>query len=176
MTSTISNAKNWFSRNWFIPVAVVVAAGDLSSVYFGGWSDSELLEVALLFDFVVVIPLLYWWCYRNKGKAAVVQAFALACFAIWATSKVVPSEHHEILDSISWLRYVGLAGLLALEIKLGIVVYKAVVFSGQSKDDAQAKFESEGIPPWLAKFMAFEATLWRKTWLFIKRLFSKKAK
>lgn len=176
MNFTVLNAESWLSKNWFLPVAAAIAAGDLSSVYFGGWSSSRLLEAALLFDFVVVVPLLYLWCYRAKGKAAIVQAVALACFAIWATGKVVPAEHRNFLDSISWIRYVGLAGLLALEIKLGIVVYKAVVFSELSKGEAQAKFESEGIPPWLARFMAFEAALWRKVWLFAKRVFSGNAK
>ena len=66
---------------------------------------------------------------------------------------------------------IGLAGLLALEIKLGIMVYKAVVFSGQSKSDAQQTFESEGMPPWAARLMAFEASLWRKAWLLVQRIF-----
>jgi len=175
MTSTTSSPQNWLSRHWFLVVAFAVVAGDLSSVYFGGWSDAQILEAALLFDFVVLIPLLYWWCYRSKGRVAIVQAIALACFAIWATGKVIPTEHRYLLDSISWLRYVGLAGLLALEIKLAIVVYQAVVFSGQSKDDAQKVFESEGLPPWLAKFMAFEASLWRKVWLFVERVFGRKS-
>jgi len=175
MTSLIAGPKYyWFSRHWFLAVAVAVVAGDLSSVYYGGWSDAHLVEAALLFDFVVVIPFLYWWCYRSKGRVAIVQAIALACFAIWATGKVIPTEHRNLLDSISWLRYVGLAGLLALEIKLAIVVYKAIVFSGQSKGDAQKNFEAEGLPPWLAKFMAFEASIWRKALLFAQRIFGRK--
>jgi hypothetical protein len=176
MTSFISSPKIWFSRHWFIALALAIVAGDLSSVYFGGWSDAKIIEAALLFDFVVVIPLLYWWCYRSKGRVAIVQAVALACFAIWATGKVVPVEYQNLLDSVSWLRYVGIAGLLALEIKLAIVVYKAVVFSGQPKDDAQKNLEAEGLPPWLAKLMAFEASLWRKAWLFVQRVFVRKSR
>ena len=110
MTSFISSPKIWFSRHWFIALALAIVAGDLSSVYLGGWSDAKIIEAALLFDFVVVIPLLYWWCYRSKGRVAIVQAVALACFAIWATGKVVHVEHQNLLDSVSWLRYVGIAG------------------------------------------------------------------
>ena len=171
MVITHRKAQSWLSRHWFVPIALAVAIGDLSSVYFAGWTDAELIEAALLFDFVVVIPCLYWWCYRAKGRAAVIQTVALACFAIWCTGKIVPPEHRGLIDSVSWLRYVGLAGLLALEIKLAIMVYKAVVFSGQSRNDAQRTFESEGLPPWLARFMAFEASLWRKAWLFVQRIF-----
>ena len=171
MVITRLKAQNWLSSHWFIPIALAVAVGDLSSVYFAGWTDAQLVEAALLFDFVVVIPCLYWWCYRAKGRVSIVHAVGLACFAIWCTGKIIPPEHRNLIDSVSWLRYVGLAGLLALEIKLGIIVFKAVIFSGQSKSDAQKTFESEGLPPWLAKLMAFEASLWRKLWLFIQRIF-----
>ncbi len=173
MTFSIPNTGSWFFRNWFWPIALLIAVGDLSSIYFVGWSDTQLLEAAILFDFVVVIPLLYWWCYRHTGKAAVIRSVVLACFALWATAKVIPAEHRHLLDSVSWLRYVGLAGLLILEIKLAVMVYKAVVFFGQSKDQAQATFESEGMPAWLAKIMAFEASLWRKGWLFLRRVFGR---
>lgn len=168
-------SKKWLSQHWFLPVAFALAVGDLSSVYFAGWTDAEVLEAALLFDFVVVIPGLYWWCYRRQGRAAIIKAAALACLAIWCTGKIVPPEHQNLLDSIGWLRYVGLAGLLALEIKLGFMVYRAVIFSGQSKGEAQETFESEGMPPWIARLMAFEASLWRKAWLFVQRVFRGKS-
>ncbi len=162
--------RRWWSSHWFLPVAALVAAGDLGSAWWGGWADGRLLEAALLFDFVVLLPLLYAWCYRARGKAAVVQAATLAGFAIWATGKALPAEHHHLLDSLGWLRNVGVAGLLLLEIRLGVAVYKAVVVSGRSRAEAQRSLESEGLPPWLARFMAWEASLWRRVWLFIRRL------
>lgn len=174
ITTAPLRSKNWLSRHWFIPITMAVAVGDLSSVYFAGWTDAEFVEAALLFDFAVLIPLLYWWCYRAKGRVAVLQAVALSCFAIWCTGKVIPPEHRNLIDSVGWLRYVGLAGLLALEIKLGVMVYKAVVFSGQPKSEAQQTFESEGLPPWTARLMAFEASLWRRAWLFAQRIFGRK--
>ncbi|MBA4341349.1 MAG: hypothetical protein C0423_04270 [Methylibium sp.] len=151
----------------------MVIVGDVSAVYFGDWTQTGILEVALLFDFAVLLPVLYWWCYRKKGKAAVVQAIALACFAIWATGMVLPEEHREIVDSVGWLRYIGLAGLLVLELKLLVSVYKAVVVSGKSPTDAQAKLESEGMPSWASKLVAMEAAFWRKMWLQLKRLFDR---
>lgn len=169
-----ADRKRWWANHWFAPVAALVAIGDVSAVHFGGWTDARIVEAALLFDFAVVLPLLYWWCYRARGKAAIVQAVALACFAIWATAKAVPAEHHHLLESFAWLRYIGLAGLAVLEIKLGVAVYKAVIVSGQSKAEAQARLESEGMPAWVAKVMAWEAALWRRAWLFTKRFFGKR--
>lgn len=163
-------SKTWWGRHWFLPVAIVVAMGDMGSVWLGDWRDGgRLLEAALLLDFVVLLPLLYAWCYRSRGKAAVVQAVALACFAIWAMGKTVPVEHQHLLESVAWLRYAGLAGLALLEIKLGVAIYKTVVLSGQPKAQVQQAFESEGVPPWLARFMAWEASLWRRAWRFIQR-------
>lgn len=173
MLSTIPNSRRWFTKNWFIPVAFLVIVGDVSSVYFGNWPQTNILEVALLFDFAVLLPVLYWWCYRQKGKATVVKAIALACFAVWATGKALPAEHREVIDSVAWLRYVGLAGLLVLELKLMASVYKAVVVSGKSQAEAQAKLESEGIPSWASKLAAMEAAFWRKVWLHLKRLFGR---
>jgi hypothetical protein len=162
--------RRWWASHWFFPVAALVTLGDLGSVWFGGWADDgRLLEAALLFDFVVLLPLLYWWCYRARGKKAVVQAVALACFAIWATGKAVPAEHRHLLDSLGWLRWLGLGGLLVLEIRLTIAAYRAVVFSGRSRGEAQQTLESQGLPPWLARFVAWEASLWRRAWLFLRR-------
>ncbi|MBH9576872.1 hypothetical protein [Inhella proteolytica] len=162
--------RPWLLRHWFVPAALLLALGDLSSVWAQGWTDAPWLEAVLLFDFVVVIPLLYLVCYRHKGKAACVQALALACLGIWALDKLMPAEGRQWLDALVGLRWFGLALLIALEIKLGIVVYKAVVFSGQTREQAQSRFESEGLPPWLARFMAFEAGLWRRLWVFLQRL------
>lgn len=173
MTGTMSDATGRLSRHWFLPVAAVVVAGDLSALHWGAWASSSIVEAALLFDFVLLLPLLYGWCYRRKGKAAAVQAIALACFAIWATGKAIPVEQHHVLNSIGWLRTLGLAGLLAVEIKLGVAVYKAVVLSGKSRREAEARLESEGIPPWLAKLMSLEATFWRRVWRLARNLFWK---
>jgi hypothetical protein len=151
-------------------LALAIALGDLSSVYVAGWTDARLVEAALLFDLAIVLPCLYAWCYRHKGRVAVVQAVALACFAIWCTGKIVPPEHQYLMETVGWLRYVGLAGLVALEIKLGVAIYRAVIFKDTSKQEARASFEAEGMPPWLAKFMAFEAGLWRRAYLFLRRL------
>ena len=107
----------------------------------------------------------------NRAKSALI--IALACFAVWAAGKVFPAEHREVIDSVAWLRYVGLAGLLVFELKLLFSVYKAVVISGKSQAEAQAKLGSEGMPSWASKAIAIEAALWRKVWLHLKHFFGR---
>lgn len=169
-----SNPSGWWSHHWFMPVAAAVVAGDLSTVRWGGWSDARALEAGLLFDFAVLLPLLYLWCYRRQAKGAALRALALACFAIWATGKAIPVEQQHLLGTVGWLRYVGLAGLALLEIKLGVAVYKAVVFSGKPRREAEAALGSEGMPPWLAKIMGLEAVLWRRLWVLVRSPFRRR--
>ena len=170
MTAQMNGTRAWLLRHWFVPVAACMVLGDLSAWRWGGWDDARVIEAALLFDFVFVVPALYAWCYRAQGKQAVLNAVALGCFAIWASGHLIPPEEQNLLSSYGWLRYVGLAGLMLLEIKLGILVYRQVILKGQSKEAAQARLEADGMPPWVAKLMAFEAALWRKAWLWVRRL------
>lgn len=165
-----SNLGGWRSHHWFLPAAAAVVAGDLSAVRWGGWSGARALEAGLLFDFAVLLPLLYLWCYRRRVRRAAIRALALACFAIWATGKAIPVEQQHLLGTVGWLRYVGLAGLALMEIKLGVAVYKAMVFSGKSRHEAEASLLSGGMPPCLAKIMVLEAALWRRLWAFVRYL------
>jgi hypothetical protein len=157
-----SSGHGGWRHRWFLPVAAMVVAGDLSAARWGGWSNARALEAGLLFDLAVLLPLLYLWCSGRQARGAVVRAVALACFGIWATGKIVPVEQQHLLGAVGWLRYLGLAGLVALEIKLGVAVYKAVVFSGKPRHEAEASLMSQGMPPWLARLMGLEAALWRQ--------------
>lgn len=165
-----SNAHSRWSRRWFLPVAAVVLAGDLSAASWGAWSNTRALEAGLLFDLAVLLPLLYLWCSGRQGRGAVVRTVGLACFGIWATGKVIPVEQQHLLGAVGWLRYLGMAGLVALEIKLGVAVYKAVVFAGKPRHEAEASLVSQGTPPWLAKLMGLEAALWRRLWALARSL------
>lgn len=164
---------DWLRRHWFVPLALAVIAGDLGALRWGDWSAPDapawLLEAALLFDFAVLLPLLYAWCYRHGGRGTVLRSIALACFAIWATGHVLPQERHVLLEQLSWLRYLGLAGLLVLELKLMLQLYKSVVLGKASPASAQQTLQSQGMPAWAARLMALDAQLWRWVWLSLCR-------
>ena len=40
------------------------------------------------------------------------RAAALACLGIWVAGHMVPSEHHDVLSSVGFVRYIGLGVLL----------------------------------------------------------------
>lgn len=107
------------------------------------------------------------------GKTVVVKVIAIACAAIWLCQKILPLDHQYILTHFAWLRYVGFAGLFVLELKLIVSMIKMVI-SGDNTHDLHQKLNAQGMPVWLAKLAAVEASIWRRIWLFGKRFMAKK--
>ena len=175
MSITASKIKSAFQTYWFFLVAAVVVAADVAVASLDSWSSPRLLEAGILFDLSIVIPALYLWCYRSRGKAAVVRALALSCLGIWVTGHVVPSEHHQILSTVGFVRYIGLAVLIVIELKLMAIIIRAAF---RRDDDAVpallAAAKDAGIPEWAARLMAWEASLWRKAWDAVRRIVGRK--
>lgn len=167
----ITSQRPWISAHWFFLVAPAVIAFDLIAANVVGWSAHRSLEAALLFDFVVQLPLLYVWCYWHMGKQAIVRAVAFSCFSIWLVGYIVPLEQQQILGSVSWLRYVGLVGLVVVEIKAVLFIWRSI-FSGSKTVDLAAKELTEsGTPLWVSKLLAIEAMFWKYLWQRLQKLF-----
>ena len=105
--------------------AIAIVVSDVAVAMLDDWSRPALLEAAILFDLGLLIPALYWWCHRARGKAAVLRAIGLGCLGVWVAGHVVPDEHHAILGTVGAIRYLGLAILVAIELKLVAHVLRA---------------------------------------------------
>jgi hypothetical protein len=154
--------------HWFFAVAPLVLAAD---VYVGLSTRGEMdryTEAGLLFDFAVLLPALYWLCYRRRGKQALVKVAALACLGIWAALKLVPEAERDLLNHVAFIRYAGLAALAWLEIAVILAIYKTL-FKGGSIDEAIARAPAD-MPAWAVKLLAMEGKLWLKLWGGLKRL------
>lgn len=166
--------KNTLTSHWFFLAALAVVAADLAVTLLDDWTNPRVLEAGVLFDLSVVIPAMYLWCYRSRGKAAVVRAIALSCLGIWVAGHVVPNEHHQILSTVGFARYIGLAVLIAIEIKLVVMILRATFRRDSEPSTAVlATAKDAGMPEWAARLMAWEASLWRKAWDAIRRLVSR---
>ena len=171
MSMTGNKFKISFRTHWFFLAAAVVAISDLTVAAFDGWSNPALIEAGILFDLSIVIPALYLWCYRSRGKAAVLRAVALSCLGIWVAGHVVPSEHHHILGTVGFVRYIGLGVLLVIELKLAVMIFRAAFSRDQEAAPAVLETAKDaGMPEWAARLMAWEASLWRKAWDFVRRM------
>ena len=171
MSMTESKIKSALQTHWFFLAAAVVVAANLAVASLDSWSSPRLLEAGILFDLSIVIPALYLWCYRSRGKAAVVRALALSCLGIWVAGHVVPSEHHQILSTVGFVRYIGLAVLIVIEIKLVAMIIRATFRRDNDAAPAVlAAAKDAGMPAWASRLMAWEASLWRKAWDAVRRI------
>jgi len=164
--------NNPLRLHWFFVLAPLVLAADLYVGLSARGEIDHLVEAGLLFDLVVLIPCLYWLCYRKRGKKAVTKAAALACLGIWAALKLVPESERDLLNYVAPLRYVVLAALAWLELVVVLAIYKSVFKSG-SVDEAISRAPAD-IPKWMVRLLAMEADFWRKLWGAIKRLLNKR--
>jgi hypothetical protein len=165
MSMTANKLKSSFRTHWFFLAAAIVAISDLTIAALDSWSNPALLEAGILIDLSIVIPALYLWCYRSRGKAAVLRAVALICLGIWVAGHVVPSEHHHILSTVGFVRYIGLGVLLVIEFKLAVIIFRAAFRRDQrAAPSVLTVAKDAGMPEWAARLMAWEASLWRKAW------------
>ena len=110
----------------------------------------------------------------RSGKKTIFRAIGLACLGIWAVGKIVPEESHQILENVSFLRYVGLGVLFLIELRIIIAIFKSIFANeAEYEKEREAAISEAEMPEWVAKLMAWEANLWRKLWLSMKKLFSK---
>ncbi|AKS42555.1 hypothetical protein [Wenzhouxiangella marina] len=169
----VSVAKSSFLRShWFWPAAVTVGVLNAFVLVLDGWRSPQIKELGVLFDLAILLPILYLICYRATGKRALVRCLAMACLGIWAAGHIVPDENHAILIEVGFLRYVGLAVLIAIEIRIGVEIFK-LAFRSESDIESDTaikqKAEQEGIPSWVATLMAWESRVWRKIWTIFRR-------
>jgi hypothetical protein len=163
--------SNALRMHWFFLTAPIVFAVDLyAGLSFRGEVD-RLLEAGLLFDLAVVIPGLYWLCYRQRGRKAVIRAAAMACLGIWVASKLVQESEQDLLDYFVLIRYAGLAVLIWLEVAVFLAIYSAI-FKGGSVAEATSQAPAE-VPQWAARLLAREARFWFKVWNAVLRMFGK---
>lgn len=157
--------------HWFFAVAPLVLAVDVCVGLSARGEIDCFIEAGLLFDLVVLIPTLYWICYRRRGKQAFIKAAALACVGIWAALKLVPEPERDLLNYVAPIRYAGLAALAWLEIVVVLAIYRTV-FKGGTIDEAITRAPAD-MPAWAVRLLAIEAKFWVKLWGGVKRLLSK---
>jgi len=170
MAITTRMICNGLRTHWFFLAAVAVVSTDLFLGASDGWSNARILETGIILDLTIFLPALYLWCYRSRGKVALLRAVSLSCLGLWVAGYIVPSEHQLLLAEISFIRYIGLAVLLVIQFKLIAMLYRAAFHpDSDAKSVALATVKDEGMPEWVARVLAWEASLWRKAWDALQR-------
>lgn len=154
---------SWSRRHWFyllLPLWLAITVN--LHLTFEWQAEPRLGEALVLFDWCIFIPALYAVCYwgRSSARALGIKLLALSCLGLWVAGKVVPDTAEGILRDWSWLRQIGLAALVAVEIA-AVCAALRVAFS--SRPDV-VQLERQGVPPLLARLMLAEARFWRWVW------------
>ncbi|MFN7573218.1 MAG: hypothetical protein ACK5TK_17555 [Betaproteobacteria bacterium] len=156
--------------HWFYLALVPIVAIDLAVALSSRGEIDRMVEAGLLFDLALLLPALYWLCYRREGRKALVRAVALACLGVWVAGKLVPVEEQQLISALAPLRYVGLAVVVALEVVLLLAIYRAVFKHGGIDPATAARAEAAGMPPWLLRLLALEARFWARVWQTLRKL------
>lgn len=153
--------------NWFWPVAFALSVivwlltNTLPPQDLGYW------ELAVLFDVLFTLALLFALCYRGTltRKNLVIRIIALQCLGIWLATKLVPVESQMVLPQLAWLRYAGMTVLILIEVRIMVALFK-ISFK---PDTSSKQLEDIGMPPFLAKLALLEARFWRWVFSIFKR-------
>lgn len=163
-------ASSWMKANWFVAAAILLLGTDLAVVLLPNSASPRLLEIGLLSDLCIVLPGLYLACYWRKGKRSVLRAIAIASIGFWAASMLLPENGQFLIQQLWPLKYVALAVIVLIELKVILAVYRAI-FAGASREAAASTLERQsGMPAWAAKLAAAEASLWAKLYKTAKAI------
>jgi hypothetical protein len=167
---TAMKLKTALTGHWFLPLALAIITADFALAHAVEWRPARPLEAGVLLDVAVLVPVLYALCYRRRGRAAWIRAGALACLGIWLAGRIIPAAHQDLLAHLGPLRYAGMAVLFLIELRLAIAIYRAA-FSDQPEQTQRtlAAAEQAGVPRWVTRLMAWEASLWRCAWQRVRR-------
>ena len=76
--------------------------------------------------------------------------------------------HHDLINHLRPLRYLGMVVLFLIELRFAIAIYRAAFASSPAETQRTlAAAEQAGVPQWVARLMAWEAGLWRRAWQWL---------
>ncbi|MEO0574995.1 MAG: hypothetical protein AAF004_05990 [Pseudomonadota bacterium] len=131
---------------------------------------THLVEFGVLFDFVVLLPALYVLCYRKRKRRTLVRAIGLACLGVWAATKLIPDADRMLLIYLAPVRYVGLLVLILLELAIVRLIFTSLSAGKSSAEVIDKAKDAAEMPEWVARLLVWEAGVWRRLFLSIRRL------
>lgn len=177
MSTEQRNSTTKPNATMFYLLMALIISGNMLVAQTDDWSAPALVEFGIVFDCAVLIPLLYLWFFRKTEKINWVKPLALLCLGVWIAGHVVPDTHHQLINQLTYLRHLGLVVLVLVEIRIMARIYRQVFKSPQKSDVSQIIRDAsheQPMPEWVARIIAWEAKVYRKTWLTIKHFIKRK--
>lgn len=163
-----ADRQSMFSKHWFVALAPLVIASNALVVSIG--PIDRVVEFGVLFDLIVLVPALYFLCYRSQMNRPFVKVLGLACLGVWMATKMIPEPDRMALTYLEPLRFVGLIVLVIVEFAVVRMIYRSLSAGDRSDTVAKQITTDADVPDWVARLLVWEAGLWRKLFGFLRRL------
>ena len=150
--------RGWWP--WLLAALLVAADLLLAHLHRGrlaGW-----VETGLALDMMLVLPLLLAWSARGRGrKAMIVRGLSGlmlgSVLLLWA----IPPHERTWTQALSGWRWLGMAVMAALEVGVAVAMVRALRCGTSAQALRQELEQSQGMPAWAARLMAWEVSFWR---------------
>jgi hypothetical protein len=165
------NFSHLLRSHWYFLIAPLILACNVFAAFDSRGEITLLLEAGIIADLAIVMPFLFWVCYRGRGRKTILQALALCCSGIWIASKLVLESEQQLLQFFAPLRYLGLAFLIYLEFVILFALYKAAFQGRSEKEVSELGKETADLPPWIGKLLVKEIRFYKNVWTWIRAKF-----
>jgi len=123
----------------YLPIILLILLVDSSLLLFHSSANEKLLAYAVLFDLVIVVPLVYVWFYVRSGVKPLWTALPLPLIGAALTWVLLPQEHKSIALQAELFLLPIEAGLLLFE---GRLLVKAFRSYRELRHTEQDRFEA----------------------------------
>ncbi len=90
---------------------------------------------------------------------------AIACLGVVLASWLVPAAEQQLIEQVGWLRLIGIAVLVLIELRLAVAAVR-IAFGSDARPEELAARTDMPLP--IARLMALEARFWKAVWRFIR--------
>jgi len=125
--------------------------------HLAGW-----LETGLALDMMLVLPLLLAWSARGRGrKAMIVRGLTGVMLGSLLLLWAIPPHERTWTQALTGWRWVGVTVMASLEVGVALAMMRALRRGTSAEALRQELEQSQGMPAWAARLMAWEVSFWR---------------
>lgn len=97
----------------------------MTAAYYFAFQFGAVPEWALLVDFTITLPLIYWWLYRPTAKKMLVRWLSLTMLAIFIGRYIIPEQSKSAFHVLEEYRFIYLVFGVAAEVGIaGLLIWK----------------------------------------------------
>lgn len=152
-------------QHWFWPGVLLLLALEWWAICSG--PVDRWLELAVLVDLMLLLPLAYYACYHPKGSRGGLRLAAWSMLGFWLAFLLIPAAERDLLRALTPAGVVG--ELLFIVLEIGVFVAELTLLLGlyrllfrqPDEHEARQTLQQYDLPPGLAKLLWLEVRLWK---------------